>query len=79
MNPLRNTAKRKRQPLTGRQMAVLNFIAAFVKKRGYAPSYDDMSSGLQIRRFAVQQHVSILERKGWIRRTPNISRGLVIA
>lgn len=65
-----------KQKLTARQMAVLNFVVRFIKKRGYTPSYDDMEEGLCIRRNAILQHIKAIERKGWISRIPNAHRGL---
>src|SRR2546422_7372792 len=56
--------------LTDRQRALLDHLASFVAKRGYAPSLQEIAhafgfSSLQ----GVKDHLKALERKGYVRRS----------
>ena len=64
-------------PLTRRQKEVLDFIAGFSDKRGYAPSYEEIAEALQLNSVAtVFKHVSSLEQKGYLKRDYNRSRSV---
>ncbi|MBI4443137.1 MAG: transcriptional repressor LexA [Acidobacteria bacterium] len=63
--------------LTKRQREVLDFIAAFLRKRGYSPSFQEIAGGMGLNSLAtVHKHISTLERKGFLRRGYNQSRSL---
>lgn len=66
--------------LTPRQKEVLDFIASFVQERGYCPSFDEIAKGLELASLAtIHKHVSLLESKGYLRRSYNHSRSLELA
>ncbi|MBL8291055.1 MAG: transcriptional repressor LexA [Bryobacterales bacterium] len=66
--------------LTPRQKEVLDYIAGFVQERGYCPSFDEIAKGLELASLAtVHKHVSILESKGYLKRSYNHSRSLELA
>jgi repressor LexA len=66
--------------LTKRQKQVLDFLADFVEKNGYSPSYEEIASALQLASLAtVHKHVSALEIKHYVRRTFNQSRSLEVS
>jgi repressor LexA len=66
--------------LTRRQKEVLDFIAAFVAKNGYCPSYDEIASGLQLASLAtVHKHIQGLETKRYLTRGFNQSRSLELS
>lgn len=66
-----------RQPLTDRQAEVLAFIAANIGC--YGPSIREIARHLQVRNVTgVVGHLEALERKGYIRRTPNVARGIEV-
>lgn len=66
--------------LTPRQKEVLDYIAGFVQERGYCPSFDEIAKGLELASLAtVHKHVSILETKGYLKRSYNHSRSLELA
>lgn len=67
-----------RVSLTKKQAAILAWIAAFVRKSGYAPSIDEIAAHFGIWRSGIQQHLGLIEKKGYIKRTPKIARGLVL-
>lgn len=63
--------------LTRRQREVMDFIAGFLRERGYSPSFEEVGTGLQLRSLAtVHKHISTLERKGFLKRGYNKSRSL---
>jgi repressor LexA len=66
--------------LTRRQKEVLDFLADFIEKNGYSPSYEEIASGLNLASLAtVHKHISALEAKSYLRRGFNQSRSLEIS
>ncbi|MEO7145556.1 MAG: transcriptional repressor LexA [Bryobacteraceae bacterium] len=66
--------------LTKRQKQVLDFLADFVEKHGYSPSYEELADGLGLASLAtVHKHVLALETKHYIRRSFNQSRSLEVS
>ena len=66
--------------LTKRQKQVLDFLADFVEKNGYSPSYDEIAQALELASLAtVHKHVSALEAKHYVRRSFNQSRSLEVS
>jgi repressor LexA len=63
--------------LTRRQKEVLDFLAEFIGRRGYSPSFEEVGKSLGLSSLAtVHKHVENLERKGFIRRGYNQSRSI---
>jgi repressor LexA len=66
--------------LTKRQKEFLDFLAGFLEKRGYSPSYEEIAEGLSLASLAtVHKHITALEAKHYIKRGFNQSRSLEIA
>ena len=66
--------------LTKRQKQVLDFIADFVERNGYSPSYEELAEGLGLASLAtVHKHVLALETKEYLSRSFNQSRSLEVA
>jgi len=66
--------------LTKRQKEVLEFLAGFIEKHRYSPSYEEIAEGLSLNSLAtIHKHISSLESKGYLRRAFNQSRSLEIA
>ena len=64
-------------PLTKRQKEILSHIQGFIDKNGYAPSFEEMAESFGLSSVAtVHEHISDLERKGYIRKTYNESRSI---
>lgn len=65
------------RPLTERQEQVLDFIRRYIQARGYPPSIRDIGEQFKIRSTnGVRGILQALERKGEIRRSPMLSRGI---
>ena len=63
--------------LTRRQKQVYDFLAIFVEKHGYSPSFEEIGEGLGLSSLAtVHKHVSNLEEKGLLKRDYNRSRSI---
>jgi repressor LexA len=63
--------------ITRRQRQVYDFIADFVERNGYSPSFEEIGQGLQLSSLAtVHKHISNLERKGLLKREQNRSRSI---
>jgi len=64
-------------PLTKRQKEILDYIGAFIEDQGYAPSFEEIAEAFGYASLAtVHEHLSNLERKGYIRKSYNESRSL---
>ena len=66
--------------LTKRQKEFLDFLAGFLEKRGYSPSYEEIAEGLSLASLAtVHKHILALESKHYVKRGFNQSRSLELA
>lgn len=66
--------------LTKRQKEFLDFLAGFLEKRGYSPSYEEIAEGLSLASLAtVHKHIMALETKHYLKRGFNQSRSLEIS
>jgi len=64
-------------PLTKRQKEILDHIESFIEKHGYAPSFEEIADAFGYSSLAtVHEHLSNLERKGYIRKAYNESRSI---
>lgn len=63
--------------ITSQQIAVLNFVCEYLAVHGYPPTRSEIARRLN---FAsdntAQEHLKALARKGYIKITPHISRGI---
>jgi repressor LexA len=65
--------------LTRRQKEVMDFLADFIDRNGYSPSYEEIASGLGLASLAtVHKHVQALESKQYVKRSYNHSRSLEV-
>src|SRR5579862_9921277 len=65
--------------LTKRQKEFLDFLAGFLEKNGYCPSYQEIADGLSLASLAtVHKHILALESKHYLKRGFNQSRSLEI-
>ncbi len=58
-------------PLTQRQHRVLRTIERFIQDEGYTPSVREIGAAVGLAPATVQQHLEVLDRKGYIRRSGN--------
>src|SRR5579862_6103632 len=66
--------------ITRRQKEFLDFLAGFLEKHGYSPSYEEIAEGLSLASLAtVHKHIMALEAKQYLKRGFNQSRSLQIA
>src|ERR1041385_2098929 len=66
-------------PLTKRQREILTFLSEYSEERGYAPSFEEIAENFAYSSLAtVHEHLSNLERKGYIKRSYNESRAIEI-
>ncbi|MCC6319434.1 MAG: transcriptional repressor LexA [Gemmatimonadaceae bacterium] len=66
-------------PLTKRQREILTFLQSYSEDQGYAPSFEEIAERFNYNSLAtVHEHLSNLERKGYIRRSYNESRSIEI-
>ena len=66
--------------LTKRQKQVLDFIKAFIKKRDYAPSLEEVKEHLGLSSVSTAHfHVQALQQKGFLRKDDNRPRTIEIS
>jgi repressor LexA len=66
-------------PLTKRQREILSYLSDYSENNGFAPSFEEIASRFNYNSLAtVHEHLTNLERKGYIRRTYNESRAIEI-
>jgi repressor LexA len=65
--------------LTKRQREILSYLAEYTEDNGYAPSFEEIAARFEYSSLAtVHEHLSNLERKSYIKRRYNESRGIEI-
>ena len=65
--------------LTKRQREILTFLGSYSEDNGYAPSFEEIAQQFSYNSLAtVHEHLSNLERKGYIKRNYNESRAIEI-
>jgi repressor LexA len=66
-------------PLTKRQREILNYLTAYSEQNGFAPSFEEIAENFAYNSLAtVHEHLTNLERKGYIKRNYNESRAIEI-
>lgn len=66
-------------PLTRRQREILTFLQEYSSDHGYAPSFEEIAKHFNYNSLAtVHEHLTNLERKGYIKRSYNESRAIDI-
>ncbi|MBI4234188.1 MAG: transcriptional repressor LexA [Chloroflexi bacterium] len=66
-----------RQKLSDKQERMLGFIRTFIREQGYPPTIRDIQRGCEISSTSVVDYnLHILQREGYLRRSPDISRGI---
>lgn len=66
-------------PLTKRQSEILEYLRVYIEEQGFAPSFEELAEKFGFRSLAtVHEHLTNLERKGYIRRTYNESRAIEV-
>ena len=67
----------KQEKLSSKQQSIVDFIRRFWLNRGYPPSIRDIVAGCNLSSTSVADYnMKILERKGYIRRHREVSRGI---
>ncbi|MBL8988684.1 MAG: transcriptional repressor LexA [Gemmatimonadales bacterium] len=65
--------------LTKRQREILSYLESHIRSNGYAPSFEEIAEHFAFQSLAtVHEHLTNLERKGYIRRTYNESRSIEV-
>ena len=66
-------------PLTKRQREILNYLSTYSEQNGFAPSFEEIAEHFDYNSLAtVHEHLTNLERKGYIKRSYNESRAIEI-
>src|SRR2546428_11587572 len=66
-------------PLTRRQKEILTYLEQHIQEQGYAPSFEEIAERFGFQSLAtVHEHLTNLERKGYIRRSYNESRSIEV-
>lgn len=70
---------RDEKPLTRIQRRIFDYLTSYIAEHGYAPNFEEIAAAQGYSSLAtVHEHLSNLERKGWIRRAYNDVRAITI-
>ena len=65
--------------LTEKQNKVYEALKKFINDNGYPPTTAELKSSLGYSsENSIVEHLSLIEKKGYIKRTPNIARSIVV-
>ena len=68
-----------KKTLTPRQKQVLDFIKNYISQNDYAPTYEEIGKAVKLSSTAtIHNHIKALEKKGYIQKQKNVTRGLVV-
>ena len=68
------------ESLTARQQQVLDYVAEHLESHGYPPTLREIAHQLGVKgTVSAIHHLEALERKGYLRREPGSSRGIILA
>lgn len=70
--------KRLTETLTEKQARVLECITQWVQDQGYPPTFQELAQELRLTEKNARDYVLVLERKGHLRRQPNVARGITL-
>jgi repressor LexA len=63
--------------MTEKQKLVYDFIQAFIKLKGFAPSYSEIAQGLGMRsKSNIHRHIHTLREKGLLQIKPHMVRSM---
>ncbi|MDZ4257556.1 MAG: transcriptional repressor LexA [Gemmatimonadales bacterium] len=66
-------------PLTRKQHEILDFLTSTIERQGFAPSFEEIAEQFGYQSLAtVHEHLTNLERKGYIQRSFNESRSIEV-
>ncbi|MDP3784699.1 MAG: transcriptional repressor LexA [bacterium] len=66
--------------LTPRQKQVLDFVTSFTKKRGFAPSLEEIKKRLRLSAISnIHQHIEALREKGYLNKQKNQRRSIEVS
>jgi repressor LexA len=70
--------ERMTMDLTEKQARVLARITQWIRDQGYPPTFQELAQELRLTEKNARDYVLILERKGYLRRQPNVARGITL-
>jgi repressor LexA len=73
-----NWMKHMATDLTEKQARVLACITQWIRDQGYPPTFQEVAQELHLTEKNARDYVLILERKGYLRRQPNVARGITL-
>lgn len=62
--------------LTPKQLAILTYLRDYERQHGYAPTLQEVADHFKVTKVTVFEHICVLQRKGYIERSPHKARSL---
>lgn len=73
------TESQELKPLTKTQNLIFEFIKGFIDENSYSPTSKDIQKRFDFKSVnAAFEHLKWIEKKGYIKRTPNVARSIVV-
>lgn len=66
------------KPYTRRQLDILRFLGGYIEEHGMSPTLEEIGEHLGVHRVTVFQHMNALERRGAVRRSPQLARSIEV-
>jgi len=67
------------EKITEKQKKVLDHVSGFIADSGRAPSIREIAGNFNVNIGAIQKHIAALVKKGYLKHTPGLSRGIMPA
>jgi repressor LexA len=62
--------------LTPKQLAILTYLRDYEREHGYSPTLQEVADHFHVTKVTIFEHVSVLERKGYLERLPHKARSV---
>jgi len=67
------------KPLTDKQQMILDYVVSYIGDNGYSPTSKDIQLAFGFQSVnGAYEHINWIEKKGYIKRTPNVARSIVV-
>ncbi len=63
---------------TRRQLDILRFLGSYIQEHGMSPTLEEVGEHLGVHRVTIFQHLNALERRGAVRRSPQLARSIQV-
>jgi len=63
---------------TRRQLDIMHFLSDYIRENGLSPTLEEIGEHMGVHRVTIFQHLNALERRGALRRSPQLARSIEV-